>query len=189
MEEGYKDSEKDMEKTLGAMRLSAEEYFLTKENKARQHYECMFNLSCRQAEKEKRDLWEYLSAYFMLPEERHLIKPPDTLKNKKRERKLWLKKEFWPYFHECTINCFYSPFIKIYSTGVLSSRKKGEKTGKKATIKSNARRKPIIEESKELMKSGVEKHLIKRTAQAFPDETYDYVQKAIKKEKDRNGSS
>lgn len=85
------------------MRLSAEEYFLTKENKARQQYERMFDFSCRQAEKQKRDLWEYLSAYFMLPEERHLIKPPDTLKNEE-ERLDWIKGRFWPFYYECIIN-------------------------------------------------------------------------------------
>jgi len=37
---------------------------------------------CRQPEKEKLDLWGYLSSY-MMPGEGHLIKPPNTLKNKK----------------------------------------------------------------------------------------------------------
>ncbi len=95
MEEGYKDSEKDKEKMLEVLLFYAKSHDM-KINYARLTYECIFDLNCREAEELNIDLWVHLSNKFMIPEERHLINPPDTLKDKKKEQD-WIKKEFWPY--------------------------------------------------------------------------------------------
>ena len=92
---------------------------------------------CRQAEKGKLDLWEYLSSY-MMPGKGHLIKPPNTLKNKKQERELWLKKRFRLYYFDWVFNDFSAPLIYEFSNGKVGERHGGEITGLKTKNKSNA---------------------------------------------------
>jgi len=97
MEVGYEDSEKDKEKMLEVLLFYAETHDM-KINYARQQYERMFNLSYREAEELNIDLWVHLSNKFKIPEEeRHLIKPSDRLKNKKK-RQDCIKWRFFPFF-------------------------------------------------------------------------------------------
>ena len=169
--------------------LSAENNSLMKENKARQQYERTFDFCCRQAEELNIDLWVHLSNIFMISEERHLIKPPNTLKNKKKEQD-WIKKEFWPYSYEYLFNCFLFKVTNKFSKGKGKSMDGGEIRGKQETQEKIARREPIIQKSEELIDSGVkdEKIIIKRIRKAFPKEDYDYIQKTIlaKKRKEQH---
>ena len=89
---------------------------------------------CRQPEKEKLDLWGYLSSY-MMPGEGHLIKPPNTLKNKKQERKLQLKKRFRQYYSNWVFNNYTAPLIYEFSNGKVGERSGGQITGLKTKNK------------------------------------------------------
>jgi len=154
-------------------------------NNARKQYEWIFDFSCRQAEELNKDLWEVLCDYIFL-DEYHLIKPPAKLKNKKRERELWLKKEFKPYFYECMINGFVGVF-----TNELSELKKRNKKGGKDTVattkpRSDAKKNRIIKKVNELIDSRkitpeVERGEIKIVVKALRYKyTYNYVQETIK---------
>jgi len=169
--------------------LSAEHNSLMKENNARQQYEWVFDFYCREAEEAKQDLWVYLSNKFMISEERHLIKPPNTLKNKKKEQD-WIKKEFWPYFYEYIFNCFRFKVTNKFSEVKGKNMDGGEIRGEQETQEKIARQEPIIQKREELIDSGVkdEKEIIKRIRKAFPKEDYDYIQKTIlaKKRKEQH---
>jgi len=161
--------------------LSAENNSLMKENKARQQYEWVFNFYCRQAEELNIDLWVHLSNNFMIPEEKHLIKAPNTLKDKKKEQD-WIKKEFWPYFYEYIFNCFLFKVTNKFSKGKGKNMDGGEKRGEQETQERIVRQEPITQKRKELIDSGVkdEKEIIKLIVEEFSEEeTYDYIQKTI----------
>jgi len=176
--------QKHFDKMSDIMRLSAKEYFLTKENKARKQFEWIFDFSCRQAEKQKRDLWEYLSAYFMLPEEGRRIKPPNKLKNKK-EIQDWIKKEFQPYFYECMLNTLPLKATNIFSKVKAKNMAGGNQTVATTKPRSAIRKAPIIRERKKLIDSGVtdERVILKRIRKAFPKELSHYIQQTIQAEK------
>ena len=127
--------------------LSAENNSLMKENKARQQYEWTFDFYCRQAEELNIDLWVHLSNIFMISEERHLIKPPDTLKDKKKKQD-WIKKEFWPYFYEYLFNCFLFKVTNKFSKGKGKSMDGGEIRGKQETQEKIEREEIIRQEAK-----------------------------------------
>ena len=184
MEVGYKDSEKDKEKMLEVLLFYAKSHDM-KINYARLTYECIFDLNCREAEELNIDLWVHLSTKFKIPEEeRYLIKPPNESKNKKK-RQDYIKWLFYPFYFEWKFNNFANPIIYAFSKDLLSLREGGNKTGEKTKRRSNARKKPIIQKRKELIDSGITKNLNKRIAQALPEETYDYIQKATKERKDK----
>ena len=184
MEVGYKDSEKDKEKMLEVLLFYAKSHDM-KINYARLTYECIFDLNCREAEELNIDLWVHLSTKFKIPEEeRYLIKPPNESKNKKK-RQDYIKWLFYPFYFEWKFNNFANPIIYAFSKDLLSLREGGNKTGEKTKRRSNARKKPITQIRKELIDSGITKNLNKRIAQALPEETYDYIQKATKEEKDK----
>jgi len=176
--------QKHFDKMSDIMRLSAKEYFLTKENKARKQFEWIFDFSCRQAEKQKRDLWEYLSAYFMLPEEGRRIKPPNKLKNKK-EIQDWIKKEFQPYFYECMLNTLLLKATNKFSKVKAKNMGGATKTLEITKPRSAARKAPIIKERKKLIDNGVtnERVILKRIRKAFPGEHSLYIQQTILAEK------
>ena len=155
------------------------------ENRARKQFEWLFNFSCRQAEESNKDLWEVLSIY-MIPEERHLIKPPDTLKNKKNIQD-WTKKEFKPYFYECMINVFMGAFTNELSELKKRNKKGGKDTVAKTKPRSVARKAPIIKERKKLIDNGEkdEKVILKLLVKAFPDERRHYIQQTVLAEKYR----
>lgn len=183
MEEGYKDSEKDEEKMLEVRRFYAEEHDW-QINYARLHYECMFNLSRRQAEELNMDLWVYLSTKFKIPEEeRYLIKPPNTLKNKKKEQD-WIKKEFKPFFYEWKFNDFANPIIYAFSKDLLSLREGGNKTVATTKPRSDAKKDRIIKKRNEYLASGKftrgkERSMNKIIAKVLKY-NYNYVQDVLK---------
>jgi len=172
--------QKHFDKMSDIMRLSAKEYFLTKENKARKQFEWIFDFSCRQAEKQKRDLWEYLSAYFMLPEEGRRIKPPNNLKNKK-EIQDWIKKEFQPYFYECMLNTLLLKATNKFSKVKAKNMGGAIKTLEITKPRSTARKAPILNERKKLIDNGVtnERVILKRIRKIFPNEHSTYIQQTI----------
>jgi len=153
-------------------------------NRTRQDYESSFNRNCRRAEKKKQDLWVYLSTSYMIPEERHLIKPPNTLKNKKK-RQDWIKKEFKPYFYEWRTNNFEKPFMYAFNKGWESYRKRGKKGGGQGTLKKNIREVKIIQTARELdvkklLDTGVKKKDIwKLVADSIPNENVKYVRQIL----------
>ena len=182
IEEGHKDSEKNKEKMLEVRRFYAEEHDW-QTNYARLSYDVMFDFYCREAKKEKRDLWEYLFTEFMFSDVRHLIKPPNTLK--KEEQKLWIKNQYMPYFYEFLINQTLLPIQYAFTKDFLPHRKAGEDTVKITKQKSAARKAPIIKERKKLIDSGVtdERVILKRIRKKFPKELSHYIQQTIQAEK------
>ena len=156
--------------------LSAENNSLMKENKARQQYEWMFDFYCREANNFNMDLWEYLSAKFMIHEESHLIKPPDTLKDKKKEQD-WIKKEFCPYFYEYLFNCFLFKVTNKFSKGKGKNMDGGEKRGKQETQERIEREEIVIQTIERLNTDGGKKLTNKRIAKEIPGENDQYVRK------------
>ena len=146
MEEGYKDSEKDKEKMLEVLLFYAETHDM-KINYARQQYECMFNLSYREAEELNIDLWVHLSTKFMIPKEGYLIKPPNELKNKKK-RQDCIKWLFYPFFFEWKFNNFTNPITYAFTKDLLSLRKGGDDTGKLKTQEKIEREEIIRQKAK-----------------------------------------
>ena len=179
---GHKDSEKNKEKMLEVRRFYAEEHDW-QTNYARLSYDVMFDFYCREAKKEKRDLWEYLFTEFMFSDVRHLINPPDTLK--KKEQELWIKNQYMPYFYEFLINQTLLPIQYAFTKDFLPHRKAGENTVKITKQRSAARRAPLIKERKTLIDSGVtdERVILKRIRKAFPKELSHYIQQTIQAEK------
>jgi len=177
--------EKDLKRLLDLMRRYAEKNDLT-ENRARQQYEWMFDFSCREAEKRNMSLWVYLSTMYMIPDERHLIKPPDTLMNNKKEQEIWLKGQFLPYFYECMLNCVQFAITNEFSTDLLPLRKGGNKTVATTKPRSDAKKNRIIKKVNELIDSRkitpeVERGEIMIVVKALRYEyTYNYVQETIK---------
>jgi len=175
--------QKYFDKMSDIMRLSAKEYFLTKENKARKQFEWMFDFSCRQAEKQKRDLWKYLSAYFMLPEEGRRIKPPNKLKNKK-EIQDWIKKEFQPYFYECVLNTLPLKATNKFSKVKAKNMYGGNKTVATTKPRSDAKHQRIIKKRNKYLASGKFTRGKERGLNAIIAEElgykYNYVQEVLK---------
>jgi len=153
-------------------------------NDARQRYEFTFNLNCRRAEEKKQDLWVYLSTRYMIPEERNLIKPPNTLKNKKK-RQDWIKKEFKPYFYEWNYNNVVNPLIYAFNKVWESYRKRGKKRGKQGTLKKNDRQEIIKQKARELdvkklLADGMKKKDINElVADSIPNENVKYVRQIL----------
>ena len=156
--------------------LSAENNSLMKENKARQQYEWVFNFYCRQAEELNIDLWVHLSNNFMISEEKHLIKAPNTLKDKKKEQD-WIKKEFWPYFYEYIFNCFLFKVTNKFSKGKGKNMDGGEKRGKQETQERIEREEIVIQTIERLNTDGGKKLTNKRIAKEIPGENDQYVRK------------
>jgi len=184
MEEGYKDSEKDEEKMLEVRRFYAKKHNW-QTNYARLAYECMFNLSCREAEELNIDLWVHLSNKFKIPEEeRYLTRPPDTLKDKKK-RQDCIKWLFYPFFFEWQLNNYANPIIYAFSKDLLTLREGGNKTVATTKPRSAARKAPLIKERKKLIDDGVtnERVILKLVAKVFPDEHYHYIRQTILAEK------
>jgi len=174
------DPRKDMKTIVGIAQRYAEENDM-EENKARIAYETMFDLSCSLAEKEKRDLWEYLSTSFKIPEEkRYLIKPPDTLKNKKK-RQDYIKGQFLPLYYEWLINHVLFPTTNELKEFLLGKSGGGKKTVATTKPRSAARKAPIIKERKKLIDNGVtdERVILKRIRKIFPNERSSYIQQTI----------
>ena len=166
--------------------LSAENNSLMKENKARQQYEWMFDFYCREAEELNIDLWVHLSNKFMIPEERHLINPPDTLKDKKKEQD-WIKKEFWPYYYEWQLNAYANPITYAFSKSLLPLREGGGMRGEQKEQERIEREEIIIQKArelkvKELLDSGAckwKKDIDKLVADSIPGEKVKYVRELL----------
>jgi len=171
--------------------------FGTKINRAQQTYNLDFDLNCRQAEEAKQDLFVYLSDKFMIPEkERHLIKPPNTLKNE-GERQYYIKWRFYQIFLENYMNNHALPIIYAFSNSVRSNRKRGENTVKITKPKSAARKAPIIKERKKLLDAGVTdekvilKLLVKKfklLVKKFSKRPYHYIQQTNLAEKKKEAA-
>jgi len=153
-------------------------------NYARQDYEREFDSNCRKAEERNMDLWVLLSDIYMIPEERHLIKPPNTLKNKK-EKQDWIKKEFFPYFYEWKFNNIDKPIIYAFGQGWLSYKKRGKKRGKQETQGKITRQEIIIQKARELdvkklLADGMKKKDINElVADSIPNENVKYVRQIL----------
>jgi len=151
-------------------------------NRTRQDYESSFNRNCRRAKKKKQDLWVYLSTSYMIPEERHLIKPPNTLKNKKK-RQDWIKKEFKPYFYEWHSNNFVNPFMYAFNKGWESYRERGKKGGGQGTQEKITRQEIITQTVEKLNNDGIKNPTNLHIAKKIPGENEGYVQKFRAKQK------
>jgi len=155
----------------------------TKINHARNSYEFISLLNRGRAKKRNIDLWVLLSDKYMIPEERHLIKPPNTLKGKKRQD--WIEKEFKPYFYEWIHNYSVIPLIYAFNKGWESYRKRGKKRGEQGTLKKNIREVKIIQTARELdvkklLDTGVKKKDIwKLVADSIPNENVKYVRQIL----------
>ena len=152
-------------------------------NHARDHYEFIFLLNCGRAKKRNMDLWVLLSDKYMIPEERHLIKPPNTLKDKKRQD--WIKKEFRSYFYEFDHNNFAMPIMHELSKGWESYRKRGKKRGEQETQGKITRQEIIIQTARELdvkklLADGMKKKDINElVADSIPNENVKYVREIL----------
>jgi len=187
---GYVGLDKHTVKVLEAQLFYSKKFGI-KINRARQIYDLEFDLNCRQAEKEKRDLWEYLSTKFIRPEERHPIKPADRLMNKKK-RQGYIQKEFWPYFLEWYMNNHALPIIYTFSKSLLPLREGGEMRGDQKELERIEREETIIQIARELnvkklLADGMKKKDIdKLVADAIPEEKkkkaagIQYVRKLLK---------
>ena len=144
----------------------------------------MFNLSCRQAEELNIDLWVHLSNKFKIPEEeRHLIKPSDRLKNKKK-RQDCIKWRFFPFFFEWCFNNYANPIIYAFSKDLLSLREGGKKTVATTKPRSDAKKDRVIKKRNEYLASGKftrgkERGMNKIIAKVLKY-NYNYVQDVLK---------
>jgi len=170
--------------------------FGTKINRAQQTYNRDFDLNCRQAEELNMDLFVYLSDKFMIPEkERHLIKPPNTLKNE-GERQYYIKWRFYQIFLENYINNHALPIIYAFSNAVVSSRKKGKKAVEITKPRGDAHKAPIRRERKKLLDSGVKEKdilnlLVKKLeplVKKFSKRPYHYIQQTNLAERNKEAN-
>ena len=170
-------------KTIVGIAQSYAEEKDTGKNKARIAYERAFDFYCREAKKEKRDLWEYLSTEFMIPEERHLIKPPADLYNKK-EKQDYIKGQYWLFYYEWTINRVLFPTVNELKELLLDKSDGGKKTVKITSKGRIAKEEKIRKKIKELITLGEISPSIKRgditTIANALKLKYNYVQEYIK---------
>ena len=184
LKEGYfVVSDKDSDKIVEIRRFY-EKTFDWQTNYARFIYDVQFDSLCREAKKQKRDLWEFLSSDFMYSDVRHLIKPPDKLKHKKEEQEFWIKNQYMQYFYEFYINHRSRPIEHAFHEGLLKFRGGGKHTAEITNPRSVARKAPIRKERKKLIDSGVKEKdvlslLVKKLTplvKKFSKRPYYYIQ-------------
>jgi len=159
-------------------------------NYARYVYDKSFNYFRREAKKQNMDLSLYLS--WMMPNVSHDIKLPNTLKNKKKERELWLKERYRVYFYERVINTTHLKLSLKYIKGLAGHTKGGKDAGEKKKLK-RIEREEIIKQIareldvKQLLADGMKKKDIdKLVADSIPAEKkkkeagIQYVRKFLK---------
>ncbi len=95
-------------------------------NYARHIYDEFFDKSRRLMNESGQDLSQFLSTFMPSDSETILMKPPDRLKKKKKEREVWCKERFREYYSEWIINNALLGHTKKYSKG-LKGHKKGGK--------------------------------------------------------------
>jgi len=152
-------------------------------NYAQNVYDKSFDIFRREAKKQNMDLSLYLSR--IMPNVSHDIKLPNTLKNKKKERELWLKERYRVYFYERVINTTHLKLSLKYIKGLAGHTKGGKDTGEKKKLKRIEREEIIKQTIEKLNNDGVKKPSNKLIAKKIPGENAGYVQKFRAKQKIR----
>ena len=152
-------------------------------NYARHVYEKFFDKSRRLMNESGQDLSQFLSTFMPSDSETILMKPPDRLKKKKKEREVWCKERFREYYYEWIINNALLGHTKKYGEGLKSHREGGEVRSIQKTLERIEREEIIIQTEKKLIIDGVKKPTNLRIAQEIPGENEGYVQKFRAKRK------
>jgi len=117
-------------------------------NHARNVYDKSFDIFRREAKKQNMDLSLFLSS--IMSNVSHDIKLPNTLKNKKKERELWLKERYRGYFFEWVFNTTHLKLSLKDIKGLVGHTKGGKNRGEKKTLERIEREEIIKQKAREL---------------------------------------